>query len=76
MRSILNLAVVAVLGLGVVSCTTLESFFGEDTVVTTTDQLAEGEEAPVIPWETLPEELKVYIPEGTEVVMATKDQLV
>ena len=76
MRSILNLAVVAVLGLGVASCAALEGFFGEGTVVTTADQLAEGETAPVIPWEQLPEELKASIPEGTEVVMANKDQLV
>jgi hypothetical protein len=76
MRSILNFILVAVLGMGVVSCAALESFFGEGAVVTTADQLAEGEEAPVIPWETLPEELKAHIPQGTEVVMATKEQLV
>ena len=76
MKSILNLAVVAVLGLGVASCAALESFFGEGAVVTTADQLAEGEEAPVIPWQQLPDELKAQIPEGTEVVMANKDQLV
>jgi hypothetical protein len=75
MRSILNLAIVAFLGLGVASCAALESFFGEGAVVTTADQLAEGEEAPVIPWQQLPDELKAQIPEGTEVVMATKDQL-
>ncbi len=76
MKSILNLAVVAVLGLGVASCAALESIFGEGTVVTTADQLAEGEVAPVIPWQQLPEEIKAQIPEGTEVVMANKDQLV
>ena len=76
MRSILNLAIVAFLGLGVASCAALESFFGEGAVVTTADQLAEGEEAPVIPWQQLPEELKAQIPEGTEVVMANKAQLV
>ena len=76
MRSILNFILVAVLGMGVASCAALESFFGEGAVVTTADQLAEGEEAPVIPWETLPEELKAHIPQGTEVVMATKEQLV
>ena len=75
MKSILNLAVVAVLGLGVASRAALESFFGEGAVVTTADQLAEGEEAPVIPWQQLPDELKAQIPEGTEVVMSTKDQL-
>ena len=76
MKSILNLAVVAVLGLGFASCAALESIFGEGTVVTTADQLAEGEVAPVIPWQQLPEEIKAQIPEGTEVVMANKDQLV
>jgi len=58
------------------SCAALEGLFGEGAVVTTADQLAEGEEAPVIPWQQLPEELKAKIPEGTEVVMANKDQLV
>ena len=76
MKSILNVAVVAVLGLGVASCAALESIFGEGAVVTTADQLAEGEEAPVIPWQQLPDEIKSQIPEGTEVVMANKDQLV
>jgi hypothetical protein len=76
MRSILNLAIVAFLGLGVASCAALESFFGEGAVVTTADQLAEGQEAPVIPWQQLPDELKAQIPEGTEVVMANKEQLV
>ena len=73
---VVTFALTALLGLGMVSCAALEGFFGEGTVVTTADQLAEGEEAPVIPWEQLPDEIKSKIPEGTEVVMANKDQLV
>ena len=72
----ITLALSTMLALGVISCASMGEFFGEDTVITSSDQLQEGEEAPVIPWETLPEELKAHIPEGTEVVMATKDQLI
>jgi hypothetical protein len=76
MREILiTLLFTAVLGLGLGSCAALESFFGEGTVITTADQLEDGEAAPTIPWDQLPEDVKAHIPEGTEVVMATKEQL-
>jgi len=68
-------ALTAFLGLGFVSCAAMEGFFGEGTVFTTADQLEEGETGAVIPFDQLPDSIKAKIPEGTSVVMATKDQL-
>ena len=73
---ILTLVCTVVLGAGLVSCAALERFFGEGTVLTTQDQLQEGEEAAIIPWDQLPDAIKDKIPEGTALVMANKDQLV
>lgn len=70
----LVLPLLAALGLG--SCAALEEFLGEGTVFTTADQLQQGQQGAVIPWEQLPEEIKAKVPEGTTVVMADKDQLV
>ena len=42
---------------------------------TTADQLVEGEEGAIIPFDQLPDSVKVKIPEGTSLVMASKDQL-
>ena len=72
-RFIASIALAAPLALG--SCAALEGFLGEGTVFTTADQLAEGQQGAVIPWEQLPEEIKAKIPEGTQVVMADKEQL-
>jgi hypothetical protein len=57
------------------SCAALEDFFGEGTVFTTADQLVEGQEGAIIPFDQLPDSVKAKIPEGTSLVMATKDQL-
>lgn len=65
----------AVIAMGFASCAALEGFFGEGTVFTTADQLQEGQEGAVIPYDQLPDEIKEKIPEGTQVVMANKDQL-
>jgi len=73
---ILTLLFTGVLGVGLMSCTALEGFFGEDTVFTTADQLVEGEEGAIIPFDQLPDSVKAKIPEGTSLVMASKDQLV
>ena len=76
MRDILiTLLLTAVLGLGLGSCAALEDFFGEGTVFTTADQLVEGQEGAIIPFDQLPDSVKAKIPEGTSLVMATKDQL-
>ncbi len=76
MRKIfLTLMLTAFLGAGLMSCAALESVFGEGTVFTTADQVVEGGEAAVIPWEQLPDAIKDQIPEGTSLVMTSKDQL-
>ena len=72
---ILTLAFTVCLGAGLMSCTVLENFFGEDTVFTTADQLEEGQEGSIIPFDQLPDSVKAKIPEGTSLVMANKDQL-
>jgi len=53
----------------------LGDLFGEDTVFTTADQVQEGADAAVIPFNQLPESVKAKIPEGTSVVMTSKDAL-
>ena len=72
---IITLLLTAVLGVGLGSCAALEDFFGEGTVFTTADQLVEGQEGAIIPFDQLPAAVKAKIPEGTSLVMATKDQL-
>ena len=77
MRNIfLTITATVMLCIGVASCAALEDFFGEGTVFTTQDQLQEGEEAAIIPWDQLPNAIKDQIPEGTALVMANKDQLI
>jgi len=73
---ILTIALTFCLGVGMVSCSTLGDFFGEDTVLTTADQLEEGQQGVIIPFDQLPDDVKAKIPEGTSLVMATKDQLI
>ena len=73
---IITLVCTAVLGVGLVSCAALEGFFGEGTVFTTQDQLVEGEEGTIIPFDQLPDSVKDKLPKGTALVMANKDQLV
>ena len=73
---ILTLIITAVLGIGLMGCSTLGDFFGEDTVLTTADQLEEGQQGAIIPFDQLPDDVKAKIPEGTSLVMANKDQLV
>ena len=73
---ILTLAFTVLLGAGLMSCAVLEGVFGEDTVFTTADQLEEGQQGVIIPFDQLPDSVKAKIPEGTSLVMANKDQLV
>jgi hypothetical protein len=73
---ILTLLFTVALGAGFMSCAAMEDFFGEDTVFTTADQLEEGQQGSIIPFDQLPEDVRAKIPEGTSLVMATKDQLV
>jgi len=77
MRNIfLTLVFTAILGTGLMSCAALEGVFGEGTVFTTADQLEEGQEGTIIPFDQLPDSVKAKIPEGTSLVMANKDQLI
>ena len=76
MRDIfITFLITAVIAVGFTSCAGLEDFFGEGTVFTTADQLEEGQEGAIIPFDQLPDSVKAKIPEGTSLVMATKDQL-
>jgi len=72
---IITLLLTTVLGVGLGSCAILEDFLGDGTVFTTADQLEEGQEGAIIPYDQLPAAVKAKIPEGTSLVMATKDQL-
>ena len=69
------LALTLVMSTGLMSCAALEGFFGEGTVFTTSDQLVEGQEGAIIPFDQLPDSVKAKIPAGTSLVMANKDQL-
>jgi len=73
---ILTLLMATFLSVGLGSCAFFGNLFGEDTVLTTQDQLKEGEQGAIVPWDQLPEDIKDKIPEGTALVMAEKDQLV
>ena len=76
MRDIfITFLITAVIAVGFSSCAALEGFFGDGTVLTTADELEEGQEGAVIPFDQLPDSVKAKIPEGTSLVMATKDQL-
>ena len=73
---ILVLLMATFLSVGLGSCAFFEDLLGEDTVLTTQDQLREGEQGAIVPWDQLPEDIKEKIPEGTALVVADKDQLV
>jgi len=72
---IITLSLTLFMGVGLMSCAALEGIFGEGTVFTTADQLEEGQQGAVIPFDQLPDSVKAKIPEGTSLVMASKDQL-
>tara|TARA_R100000963_G_C4602527_1_gene75719 strand:- start:79 stop:639 length:561 start_codon:yes stop_codon:yes gene_type:complete len=72
---IITLSLTLFMGVGLMSCAAMEGIFGEGTVFTTSDQLVEGQEGTVVPFDMLPESVKSKVPEGTSVVMANKDQL-
>lgn len=77
MRNIfLTLMLTVFMGTGLMSCAALEAVFGEGTVFTTADQVVEGGEAAVIPFDQLPDSIKEQFPEGTTLVMTSKDAIV
>ena len=73
---ILSVAAVLVIMTGFTSCKMLSDLFGEDTVVTTPSQLVEGAEMEPVPLDTLPASVVGELPEGTELVLASRDDLV
>jgi hypothetical protein len=72
---LINVIAASVLVFGTTSCAMLKELLGDGTVFTTADQLAEGQQGAVIPYDQLPEDIKAKIPEGTQVVIADKEQL-
>jgi hypothetical protein len=69
--------VASVLAFGLFSCQAVSDFFGgEEMVVTTADNVVEGSTAAPVPVSELPEEIRDMIPEGMEVVIAPKSDLV
>jgi len=72
---ILTIVASLVIMTGFSSCKFLGDLFGEDTVLTTTTQLVEGAESTPVPYDQLPGTIKEKLPEGTELVMADKEDL-
>lgn len=73
---ILSIAAALVIMTGFTSCKVLSDLFGEDTVVTTPSQLVEGAEMEPVPLETLPASVVGELPEGTQLVLADRDDLI
>ncbi len=73
---ILSLAAALVIMTGFTSCKLMSDLFGEDTVVTTPSQLVEGAEMEPVPLETLPASVREDLPEGTELVLADREDLI
>ena len=73
---ILSLAASLVIMTGFTSCKLLSDLFGEDTVVTTPSQLVEGADMEPVPLETLPASMLEDLPEGTQLVLADREDLI
>lgn len=58
------------------SCKMLSELFGEDTIVTTPSQLVEGSDMELLPLDTLPASVVGDFPEGTELVLADREDLI
>ena len=68
--------IAGVLAATLFSCKAVGELFGEDMVVTTVDNVAEGVDYAPIPVDQLPDSVQALVPEGTEVVVVPKDALV
>jgi hypothetical protein len=68
--------IAGVLAATLFSCKAVGELFGEDMVVTTADNVAEGVEYAPVPVDQLPDSVQALVPEGTEVVVVPKDALV
>jgi hypothetical protein len=59
------------------SCKAVGDFFGgEDLVVTTADNVADGVDYAPVPVDQLPDSVQALVPEGTEVVVVPREALV
>ena len=75
-----NFIITAALGLftivGLASCQAVKGFFGgEEMVVTTAENVVEGSTAASVPVGELPENVRNLFPEGMDVVVASKSDL-
>ena len=62
---------------GIVSCQAVSEFMGgESLVVTTADNVVDGEEFATVPVDQLPESVRELVPEGMDVVVVPKEALV
>jgi hypothetical protein len=76
-KFILSFAASMLLVMGVGSCQSVRDFFGgDDLVVTTPDMVVDGSDAALIPVDSLPDKVRKLIPDGMEVVVAPKSDLV
>ena len=67
--------IAGVLAASLFSCKAVGELFGEDMVVTTADQVAEGVDAAIVPLDQLPDSVQDLVPDGTEVVVVPKSSL-
>ena len=69
--------IAGVLAATLFSCKAVGEFLGgENLVVTTADNVAEGVEFATVPVDQLPDSVRALVPEGTEVVVVPKEALV
>lgn len=73
---ILSVAAALVIMTGFTSCKLISDLFGEDTIVTTPSQLVEGAEMEPLPLETLPASVVGELPDGTQLVLADREDLI
>mgnify|MGYP003660664067 FL=1 len=67
--------IAGVLAATLFSCKAVGELFGEDMVVTTAENVAEGVEAATVPLDQLPDSVQDLVPEGMEVVIVPKSSL-
>ena len=64
--------IAGVLAATLFSCKAVGELFGEDMVVTTADQVAEGVDAAIVPLDQLPDSVQDLVPDGMEVVVVPR----
>tara|TARA_R100000951_G_scaffold98292_4_gene88246 strand:+ start:507 stop:1040 length:534 start_codon:yes stop_codon:yes gene_type:complete len=73
---ILSIAAALVIMTGFTSCKLMSDLFGEETVVTTPSQLVQGAEMEPVPLDSLPASIVEELPSGTELVLASREDLI